>query len=154
MCVVCERGRRRRFVRGDNLELLHGAVAQLVEHHDGIVGVARSNRVSSTKSIRGFTLGGFVAGEGCFSVSRLSRPTARIESRRRFVFAVEVNERDRSLLEDLRGFIRFGSIRSRPSRSVAWQPTCVYEVNSIKGHLLGTIPFAERYLLPSSVREA
>ena len=101
--------------------------------------------------VSGYTMGGFVAGEGCFCTARL--PAFADGSRRlRFLFTVEVVSRDRSLLEQLRALLAFGSICDRPGRRPGHQPTSHFRVSSFRAHREATIPFAERYLLPSAKR--
>jgi hypothetical protein len=60
--------------------------------------------------------------------------------------------RDRPLLEALRQFLGFGSIRDPAIRRAGWLPTSVFTINSFRGHRLATIPFADRFLLPSAKR--
>ncbi len=99
----------------------------------------------------GFTLGGFVAGEGSFSITRLP-PSASGTRRLRFVFSVEVAARDRELLDQLRRFLGHGSIHERPPRRAGWLPSSVFSIGSLRGHRKATIPFSEEYLLPSAKR--
>jgi hypothetical protein len=61
--------------------------------------------------------------------------------------------RDSDLLDQLRTALGFGSIHERPPARPGWQPTSVYSVTSRKVHFASTIPFMERYLLPSAKRE-
>ena len=56
------------------------------------------------------------------------------------------------MLEALRDHLGFGSIRTAPSQHDRWLPRSVYSVNSRRAHFLATIPFMERYLLPSAKR--
>ncbi len=131
-----------------------GAVAQLVERIHGMDEVTGPIPVSSTsfghtgRSL-GFLLGGFVAGEGSFFTSRLP-PRRDGRTRTRFVFQVAVATRDRPVLEALREFLGFGSVTDhRPARA-HWQPMSSFTIASFRGHYAATIPFAERYLLPSA----
>src|ERR1700675_2956754 len=109
MCRVCETAELRRTT--DTLETPSGAVAQLVERLHGMQEVVGSSPISSTdplvafhrvwRSI-GFTLAGFVAGEGWFTVKRRPERFVRDGSYRlRFVFGVTIARRDRHLLEAL-----------------------------------------------------
>jgi hypothetical protein len=59
---------------------------------------------------------------------------------------------DQPLLEALRQFIGFGSIGASPARRAHWAPMSWFRINSRRGHHLGTIPFAETFLLPSHKR--
>jgi len=115
--------------------------------------VARSTRVGSTLSqLSPWALGGFVAGEGTFVNSALRATYRDGTPRRRFVFQVTVASRDRPMLDALREYLGFGSIQEKPAAREHWQPTCDYTVNSRRAHFLATIPFMERYLLPSAKR--
>ena len=64
----------------------------------------------------GFTLAGFVAGEGCFCITRKLPPFADGSPRLRFRFEVKVASRDRPILEALRRFLGFGSISDQAAR--------------------------------------
>jgi hypothetical protein len=102
----------------------------------------------------GYVLGGFVAGEGCFSVSRRGQNFVRDGSPRlRFRFGVAVASRDRPLLETLAMFLGTGTIREHPPAEVHHQPTSVFEIASARRHHAVTIPFAETFLLPCRKRE-
>jgi hypothetical protein len=70
-----------------------GAVAQLVERLDGIQEVARSTRVSSTTQT-GFTLAGYVAGEGSFVVTSRNKVHLDGSPMLRFVFLIQVQSSD------------------------------------------------------------
>lgn len=100
----------------------------------------------------GFMLGGFVAGEGSFIVTRRLPPFADGTPRLRFVFEVTVATRDRTLLHALRDFLEFGSITDRPPTKPGWQPTSTFHIGSMHGHRNATIPFAESFLLPCAKR--
>ena len=93
-----------------------------------------------------------MAAEGCFSITRKLPPFADGSIRRRFVFSIQMASRDRPLLEQLRGFLGFGSICERPPGRPGWQPTSTLMVNSLRAHHAATIPFAEQFLLPSAKR--
>ena len=103
-------------------------------------------------TLYGFTLGGLVAGEGSFCVTRKLPPATDGSVRLRFVFKVTMASRDRALLEDLRDFLGYGSIDDQPARKPHWQPTSTFTIGSIRGHRMATIPFAEQYLLASAKR--
>jgi hypothetical protein len=152
MCSVCEEFERR--VRAGTLND-HGAVAQLVERLHGMEEVAGSTPVSSTHHDDeiGFMLGGLVAGEGSFFTK--SRGFFRNGyPRRRFVFQLWMATRDRRLVEALHQYLGVGrvSIEARPRRD-HWQPMCSVIIASHRAHHLATIPFAERFLLPSAKRQ-
>jgi hypothetical protein len=100
-----------------------------------------------------FTLGGLVAGEGSFLVTRRLPPFADGTERRRFVFAIAMADRDRTVIEVLRAFVGGGSIRTEPPRREGWQPTCTLSIGSNRQHLRTTIPFYDRYLVTSAKRE-
>ena len=97
-------------------------------------------------------LAGFVAGEGCFSVTRRLPPFADGDPRLRFVFTVQVARRDRQLLDDLRRALGCGSIHERPSRRDGWQPTSVLTVSGLRSHRETVIPFMERHLVAGHKR--
>jgi len=99
----------------------------------------------------GFWLGGFVAGEGCFSILGKNDPDPT--ARRRFVFEVGLASRDRAVLELLQRTLGVGSINDQPPRNERWQPESSYRVSTILSHERATIPFMDRYLLPSHKRE-
>ena len=157
MCSVCAAFEERRIAAGI-LKPPYGAVAQLVERFHGMEEAARSIRVSSTDPLAsfhrfwrciGFTLGGFVAGEGWFATKTSSIPFKRDGSPRlRFVFGVTVATRDRPLLEALACFLGHGVIRDTPSVHAGRQPLSQFAISSSAMHRAATIPFAEQYLLP------
>ena len=121
-----------------------------------MVEVTGSIPVSSTFSAfgeaTGYTLGGIVAGEGSFSVTASGSRAPSGVRRERYVFAVDMATRDRHVLEALQQRLGFGSITDRPARRAAWQPMSQFVVNSFRGHLAATIPFADQFLLPSEKR--
>lgn len=98
----------------------------------------------------GFWLAGFVAGEGCFTIVVMGEPGPK--QRRRFVFSVGVASRDAAVLEQLRAFLGRGSIHHRGQRRPTWQPESTFAINSLLSHERATIPFMDRYLLPSHKR--
>ena len=129
-----------------------GDVAQLVEHHDGIVGATGSSPVISTDVV-GFTLAGFVAGEGCFSVLNTPRTHRDGSPIHQFLFTIAVEIADSAMIHQLRDFLGgVGSIRVQPAGKPQWQPQVIYAVKSIKTHIDVTVPFAETYLLPCAKR--
>ncbi len=118
-------------------------------------GVARSIRVGSTalSEISPWALGGFVAGEGSFCVSRAStKPRADGSTRLRFTFSITVADRDRAILETLRAGLGFGSIQLRPRHKEHHLDAVCLTVSSRRAHFAATIPFMERYLLPCAKR--
>lgn len=121
--------------------------------------VARSIRVGSTPCTEpfadwrrlGFALGGFVAGEGCFSVHRVGVPSDTGSTRVRFRFSVMVAERDAALVSTLHRHLNgAGGVHRSPARRAGWQPTVSLQVTAIGDHLRATIPFAEQFLHPAS----
>ena len=156
MCVVCHRFEER-LAAGTVSQSL-GAVAQLAERHDGIVEVRGSIPLSSTLQIEsdslGFMLGGVVAGEGSFYISRRrQRFVADDSDRLRFRFSVAMASRDRPLLVLLQSFLGVGTLRDVGRAKPHWQPISIFTVSSCTEHRKATIPFAERYLLPSAKRD-
>jgi hypothetical protein len=120
------------------------------------VEVTRSIRASSTQSVDsiGYMLGGLVAGEGSFYVSRRrGRFVADGSERMRFGFGVTMAQRDRSLLGLLHTYLGVGSLRDSDAPRPHWQPTSRLEVASCADHRKVTIPFAEKYLLPCAKRD-
>ncbi len=158
MCAVCERFGRE--VAAGRVGGSQGAIAQLAEHLDGIEGVPGSNPGSSTTtnplaavvSSVGYTLGGFVAGEGCFCTSLQRRFYADGSPRFRFVFTVRMAQRDRPLLVALQSFLGVGSIVDALARRSHWLPQSTYTVTSLRAHHAAIIPFAEQFLLPCAKR--
>jgi hypothetical protein len=148
MCNVCERAEAEGA--GGTLLTPSGAVAQLVERSHGMAEVARSIRVGSTGLLEillhptAAFLGGFIAGEGCFSVR---------DGGRRFVFSVEVAARDAQILETLRDFLGAGSITHSAPRREGWQPEAALEVTGRRQNLERTVPFMLRWLPESHKRE-
>jgi hypothetical protein len=100
----------------------------------------------------GAMLGGFVAGEGWFSITRRLPPYANGTPRVRFTFGVTIAARDRRLLDDLRELLGFGSVHGIPPRQANHLPLVCLTVNSLRAHHAATIPFCERYLPPSAKR--
>jgi hypothetical protein len=101
----------------------------------------------------GFTLGGFIAGEGSFIITRQSRLAIDGTPRPRWVFQVTVATRDRHLLVALQQLLGVGSIADRSRRKAHWQPTSTYAVTSQRAQRDRVIPFAHRYLLPGAKRD-
>lgn len=133
-----------------------GAVAQLVERLRGTQKAGDSSSPSSTLlqvfDQVGYTLGGLVAAEGSFIVTRQSRPFADGRPRLRFVLQVSMAERDRPLLAALRALLGFGTLfRSEPVVD-HWLPKWTLTVASFKAHRQATIPFSNQYLLESCKR--
>jgi hypothetical protein len=100
----------------------------------------------------GATLGGFIAGEGSFFVTRRLPPFQDGGPRQRFVFQVSVAARDRNVLEALRAFLGTGSIHDRARRYTSWLPVSTFTIGSHRAHRQVTIPFAERFLLLGAKR--
>jgi hypothetical protein len=100
----------------------------------------------------GFLLGGLVAGEGSFCVSRVRPDYANGDPRVRFVFELTMAQRDLPLLVSLRNFLGIGSIVKRRSRNPRWQPTASFAVRSRRQIHSHVIPFAEAFILPSAKR--
>lgn len=112
-----------------------------------------SRDYTATESTTGFFLGGLVAGEGSFIVTRKLPPFANGEPRLRFVFPVTMAVRDRPLLEALQVLLGHGSLYGRPAQKAGWLQTVSFTINSISAHRAATIPFAERFLLPCAKRQ-
>src|SRR5690606_5338709 len=153
VCSVCERFEQR--ITSGSLSLPPGAIAQVVERFHGMEEVRGSNPLSSTSADArrlGFALGGLVAAEGSFYISRLRPDRADGTPRQRFVFQLTMSQRDRSLVESLHSFLGVGTITNRAPRSSRWQPTVTLTISGRRSHHTATIPFAETYLLPSAKR--
>ncbi|MBN2623093.1 MAG: hypothetical protein JXA83_06990, partial [Acidimicrobiales bacterium] len=119
---------------------------------------ARSIRVGSTPLTEpfadrrrlGFALGGFVAGEGCFSSRTINRRPSTGTPRMRFTFTVTVAARDRVLVAALHEYLGgVGGVYDGPPRRSGWQPTASLQVTAITDHLAATVPFAEQFLHPA-----
>lgn len=93
-----------------------------------------------------------VAGEGCFSVGRRTVTFTDGSPRLRFVFTVSMATRDRPMLEALQQFLGYGCITDASPRRPGWQPMSSFCVASNRAHHAATIPFADRFLLPSAKR--
>jgi LAGLIDADG endonuclease len=171
MCGVCDDFERR--LAAGNVDTSLGAIAQVVERLHGMEEARGSSPRSSTykhveathlnsafevacrrwvRSI-GFVLAGFIAGEGCFTSSRAGDDRVDGSRRTRFVFAVAVAERDRSVLDALRTFLGRGSIRRVERRNPRWLPIVSFAVSSRKAIREVVIPFCEEYLVASAKRE-
>ncbi len=119
-----------------------------------------SNPIASTSFFQlantwhaiGFTLGGFVAGEGSFIATPKQPPFKDGSTRLRFVFAITVASRDRLLLEALRSFLGFGSIRDLAPAREGYQPESELRITSLRAHHAATIPSADAFLLRSAKR--
>jgi LAGLIDADG endonuclease len=94
----------------------------------------------------GAMLGGFVAGEGWFSVTRRLPPFQDGTPKLRFTFGVTVATRDLPLLMQLRALLGFGSIHTVRPRQPHHQPLSTLTVASLRAHHAATIPFAETFL--------
>jgi hypothetical protein len=88
---------------------------------------------------------GLTEGEGCFCVSFTIRPTLRTGLEVRPSFALSLNEKDRLLLEELRGYFGCGAIR----RSKA-DRTFKYESRSAGELVEHIVPHFKRYPLVGS----
>jgi hypothetical protein len=160
MCSVCADFEQRRAA--GSITLSFGAIAQVVERFHGMEEAGGSSPPSSTDTLvdafilcirrTGMTLGGLVAGEGCFTKSLVRPPRVSGAERLRFVFKVSMARRDRPLLESLRAFLGVGSIQDVPARSARWQPESTYSVTSRRQLRMRVIPFAETFLLPGAKR--
>lgn len=109
--------------------------------------------LSETRRLVGFTFGGVVAGEGCFTTVRQRRPYRDGGTRLKFVFCMTMAQRDLRLLEALRSFLGFGAIQHYERGRRHWQPTSTLRIHSIWAHKKATIPFAEVFLLPCAKRQ-
>lgn len=149
VCIVCDRLAARLETSGTVATPQDGAIAQLAERVHGMDEVQGSIPCSSTlcKIPDAWMLGGFVAGEGCFTICVQKCLFADGSPRRKFVFAVHVARRDLALLELLRLHLGGGISFKAPGRP-AHQPTAVLAVRSHLAHHQRTIPFMDRYLLP------
>lgn len=107
---------------------------------------------SRSRAHGGFTLGGLVAGEGCFTTVRQRWPHRDGSPRLKFVFCMTMARRDLHLLEALRSFLGYGSIQHHKRGRAQWQPTSMLRIHSIWAHRNATIPFAEAFLLPCAKR--
>lgn len=158
MCQVCRELASIRE-RVGSLSDRHGAVAQsgrAPAWHAGGRGIDALQlhapwSPASLSVAGGFALGGLVAGEGTFCIARTKDRFLDGRQKCRFVFQVHMASRDRALLEELRDALGFGSIHDRPARG-SWLPSCVLTIGSRKAHRAATIPFMERFLLPSAKR--
>jgi hypothetical protein len=153
MCIVCD------VKASGTMDSDNGAVAQQVERLRGTQEVARSTRVSSTYFLPdlhevGYTLAGFVAGEGTFCVTKRTHQGFKKSGlpRLRFLFQVTVAKRDRPLLEALQMFLGFGVIYDIEPKKEGYLPTSSLTIASLRAQRAATIPFAERFLLSSAKR--
>jgi hypothetical protein len=81
-------------------------------------------------------------GEGCFCISFALRPTLRCGLEVRPSFSVSLNERDRTLLEDLQAFFDCGWIReSRSDRTFKYEVRAAHDLRS------SIVPHFERFPL-------
>ena len=154
MCVVCERLAARLGAGGNVPSPQDGAIAQLVERFHGMEEVASSSLASSTSTpdaSEPWMLGGFVAGEGCFTTGVQGTRFADGSPRRKFVFTIKVARRDEALLERLGRHIG-GAISHQTPVKAHHQPLATLSVRSHLAHHRRTIPFMDRYLLPSAKR--
>jgi hypothetical protein len=99
-----------------------------------------------------YALGGVVAGEGSFCVTRQIRAFPDGSPQLRFLFKVTMASRDRPLLEALQAHLGCGPIYDSPARRSYWQPLSSLEITSRALHHAATIPFAEQFLLPGAKR--
>jgi LAGLIDADG endonuclease len=96
-----------------------------------------------TEAIASF-LGGFVAGEGCFSGSADGR---------RFIFEVGLAATDRGMCELLHTFLRVGAVREYPRRQEHYDDEAAYSVQSLSDLVRVVVPFMDEHLPPSYKRE-
>jgi hypothetical protein len=107
---------------------------------------------SDERPASGWSLAGFVAGEGCFSITRKLPPFQDGDPRLRFVFAIETASRDRPLLDLLCARLAIGKVTDHPQRRAAWQPTSTFRVASLRAHRSAVIPFMDRFLVAGQKR--
>jgi LAGLIDADG endonuclease len=120
----------------------------------GSIPVSSTSVLSQIYVLSASALAGFVAGEGWFSISRRRERFTRDGSERlRFLFGVTVATRDRPLLEALQQLLGAGTIAEKPPSKPGHLPKCEFSIRSSSTHRSVTIPFAERFLLPSHKRE-
>jgi hypothetical protein len=161
MCAAC-RGFEER-IRSGTVTSPHGAIAQLVERIHGMDEAAGSIPASSTaaglltlhESLEraGFALGGFVAGEGCFTAVERPQRAANGRPRLRFRFSVAVVEHDLPLLRALQTFLGCGSVGPvRRTMLDTWRPQVVLSVDRSTDLVARVVPFADQYLLESQKR--
>lgn len=154
VCSTCLAYEER--VRSGTVAVPNGAIAQVVERFHGMEEVQGSSPCSSTffqaLETAAFTLGGLIAGEGSFSIARRRETFADGSPRLRFVFEIALADRDLNLLVALRNALSVGAIRRIAPRSEQWLPTAVLSVTGERNHLRATVPFCDRYLLPSAKR--
>jgi hypothetical protein len=110
---LVERLRGTQEVRRFEPARLHPVLSSLLEVWDSI----------------GFTLGGLVAGEGSFIITKRGTFASGAPNVR-FVFQVALATRDRGQLEALRRFLGYGSIYEQPSRRDGHQPMSVFTIAS------------------------
>ena len=148
MCLVCDR--HTALGGAGSLSTPLGGVAQLEERLRGTQKVGGSSPLTSTlldgeaRSL-GHFLGGVVAGEGSFYITKKPTPYRDGTSRPRFVFQVAMT-RDLKLLHQLLALLGYGSLRQERVRNPLWIPAAIYTVASLSAHHAVTIPFAEAFL--------
>ena len=136
----------------------YGAIAQLVERFHGMEEVGSSILPGSTTvgaaegPVSDWSLAGFVAGEGCFSITTKQPSFVNGDPRLRFVFSLGVAARDRPLVELLRARLGCGSIQDERPRRPGWLPMARYSIGSMRAHRGAVIPFFDRYLIGSAKR--
>jgi hypothetical protein len=146
MCVVCERAEPPPFP--GNLGSTFGGVAQLVERLHGMQEVSwvrfpspPLSVVAVLQSVAAF-LGGYAAGEGCFSTRRSGQ----------FVFSVKVAQWDTPVLEAFHHLLGAGSLHRHQPRHTRWQPQVSLEVTGRRQHVESVIPFMDRWLPRASAK--
>ena len=101
-----------------------------------------------------WALGGVVAGEGSFAITRSSpKPRADGSIRLRFLFSLSMAERDRAVVQALRDALGVGSMQTKPPRNPRYLAQVQLTVPGRRSHFAATIPFMERYLLPCAKRD-
>ena len=104
--------------------------------------IARCSAYEGTEPLDPWFVTGLTEGEGCFCVSLAVRSKMRMGIEVRPSFALSLNEKDRSLLEDLQTFFECGWIReSRSDR------TFKYEVRAARDLIGCILPHFERFPL-------
>jgi hypothetical protein len=96
-----------------------------------------------TEAVASF-LGGFVAGEGCFSGSADGR---------RFIFEVGLGSTDQGMCEVFQVFLGVGCVREYPRRQQHYDDEVTYSVQSIRSLIEVVVPFMDEHLPPSYKRE-
>ena len=99
-------------------------------------------------------IGGFIDGEGSFSVSIGKHKTLKRGLEIRVEFSIEVRADDRNVIERIRATIGCGEIYDIPYRKQGWYPHVKYKIGGRKDLINYLFPLLDTYPLQAKKRRS